>query len=760
MPSSSHQPTPPASVEETARARVTFGPEPMWAVREEFDPTFRGGPGESVTWLLIQQRGHVASRCTHTRTVSRLENMLAVQHMSQWRLKFDPATQRVVIHSILVRREGMRKEHAQPEKIRVLQREEGLDAFVLYGQHTVLVLLEDVRVGDLLDVSYTIETKPRLLEKYFTAFFHFDRPHSLGSLHFGVIFPSDHGIAWKSASETGAPGVEDFSGETRWSWHARELAAREAEPGTPDWFMEHHWIQVSDIPDWGVISAEVASRWTTEGSGQALEEQAALICQETEAPAERVEKAIRFVQDGFRYLSCNIELGGMIPSPPCEVMARRYGDCKDLSFLLTSLLNKLGIEARPVLVHTKLGKVLPDFLPSPSLVNHAVAEFTLDGKTHWVDATLRRQGGGPSGRHMPGLGHGLRISGPGENLVPQPAALWADTYDLEDTILIDSTGDHTILRVTVRASGSYADSFRDRLAEQGFEEFCKGRNTYQKGRYGHSEPDGPLRLEDNRDTNEWRMTEVYRILPTTDDHPTVISAPKGSPRFLINLTHASLTLASILNPAKEKRKTPLALVHPVRISHRFEIRFPFLDPLGTFPHVFQNDWIWFRRTTAGVPGGWTHTTEYETKTDFVPADQILKHRELITKILPEATWAIQVRKGVPRLRREPDFDLLPPPSPRQAEITRHALPRPPTAKPKTAAEPPRKTIFNPPTRKSSSRSAGSASGSRRRRSLGSGESLLDANISPTGMYILLRIGITLIVFLLFFGIKILAWLIS
>ena len=40
-----------------------------------------------------------------------------------------------------------------------MQREEGLDRFVIMGWFTLLMVLDDVRAGDILEFSYTIETQ-------------------------------------------------------------------------------------------------------------------------------------------------------------------------------------------------------------------------------------------------------------------------------------------------------------------------------------------------------------------------------------------------------------------------------------------------------------------------------------------------------------------------------------------------------------------------------------------------------------------------
>src|SRR4029079_8000675 len=106
-----------------------------------------------------------------------------------------------------------------------------------------------------------------------------------------------------------------------------------------------------------------------------------------------VNRAIEMVQDEFRYLSVNLELGGQIPAPAETVIRRRYGDCKDLAFLLVRLLRALDVSARPVLVHVQWRKSIAGMLPSSNLFNHVVVEFEVENEKRWVDCTMKCQGG-------------------------------------------------------------------------------------------------------------------------------------------------------------------------------------------------------------------------------------------------------------------------------------------------------------------------------------------------------------------------------
>ncbi len=102
---------------------------------------------------------------------------------------------------------------------------------------------------------------------------------------------------------------------------------------------------------------------------------------------EKIRKIYEFVQ-GLRYVAIELGIGGFQPAKPQDVLDRMYGDCKDKSILLISLLKSLDIKAKPVLVLTSdYGKVDPDF-PTWTFNHMIVKATTEDGTGYWMDPTV------------------------------------------------------------------------------------------------------------------------------------------------------------------------------------------------------------------------------------------------------------------------------------------------------------------------------------------------------------------------------------
>jgi transglutaminase-like putative cysteine protease len=115
------------------------------------------------------------------------------------------------------------------------------------------------------------------------------------------------------------------------------------------------------------------------------------------SPEDRVLAALRFVQDEVRYLGIESGISGFMPAAPNTVFARRFGDCKDKTLLLDTLLTALGVEAHPTLVNTKLRRTIQQLRPAP-VFDHAISQVVAGGRTYWLDATANYERGPLAGR--------------------------------------------------------------------------------------------------------------------------------------------------------------------------------------------------------------------------------------------------------------------------------------------------------------------------------------------------------------------------
>jgi tetratricopeptide (TPR) repeat protein len=122
-------------------------------------------------------------------------------------------------------------------------------------------------------------------------------------------------------------------------------------------------------------------------AGDPVAEQAAAIMRQASDPIERAALATRLVQDKISYLLNGLDGGNYLPQQAAFTWDKRYGDCKAKSVLLLALLQRMGIEAEPVLVTTRGGDALPELLPLPGNFDHVIVRATIAGVDYWLDGT-------------------------------------------------------------------------------------------------------------------------------------------------------------------------------------------------------------------------------------------------------------------------------------------------------------------------------------------------------------------------------------
>jgi hypothetical protein len=636
-----------------ARERISVGPVPAWVVSCPFDADFKAKGASQVTHLFVSRQIHAENRQTHYHLAMRLETRQAVQHQSQWQLQFEPRTQLVTLHWIKIRRGEQEFDHTDLGKIRLLQREEGLERFVIHGWCTLLLLLEDVRPDDIIESCYTIETQPRLLPGNFAAFFTLPQGIPVGKFHFSLRFNESRPMKWKSASADLQPTEQRENGNVVWVWTGENYEEPGPEPNTPDWYISCPWIQISDCPDWGTVAVAIAKAWKTESDDTVLAEIAKEIADQEPDFLPRVEKAIQLVQDEYRYLSVNIELGGQVPTAPGIVARKRYGDCKDLSFLLVHLLKRLGISARPILVNTQLRKSLATMLPMDGLFNHAVVEYEVQGQTRWVDATMKQQGGGVLNRFIPDYGVGLPVDLTSTRLIESPRApVQASRYELKETILLDTTGAPSFISVVLHTKGSHAEVLRQQFEKSGVEGVAGERLQLCTNRFTSAKRIDTLEYRDDRAANEFVLAEVFEINGFLSAHQK-----QGMCRFRFP---NNLVVHTLQMPEKSARRTPFSLPYPCNIVHTVVVEASTLQPMGIRRHNVESPFVKFNRSHKCLHRFWSMTLTLSTLVDAVPPDRIDEHRATVEDIWQRSLWEITLPVGYPHPVKRKDFGSLPP----------------------------------------------------------------------------------------------------
>ena len=643
------------------RERVEIGPPPEWVKAREIDLTQEGT--ETNNLILLDYQYNAERNERSQRIVRRVETMQALQELAQWKLIFDPATEHVTIHSVAVIRENSRVEYAQAERLRFLQREQELEKLVISGSITVVVLLEDVRLGDVIDASFSVRTTRTLVENMPGFFIAIPSAYAIRAFHMSVFFRTGTPMRWKSSDEESVPLIREADGITEWSWAREKLQPAKPEARVPSYHIAEAWLQTSSCGSWGEVAAGFTNAWKECAGDEALRQLAAEISSKHATPAERAEHAIQMVQDEIRYLSVNEDFGGQIPSPPTTVLQRRFGDCKDKTFLLAHLLRLLGIEACPVLVNAHLRQTIERLLPAVSAFNHAILQYELDGATYWVDPTITMQGGGAKNRHVPDYRLGLPLRPGATELVEikQPGND-EGRLELNEEFNLDSRPNHpSVLRVTLRARGWNADGFRRNFATNGLSQVAQTREQFYRQYFPKAQRVGTLQPQDDRERNEFTLVETYSF-----EDGLVASK---NPRKCIFTFSAHLIQSALGYPDSGKRRHPLSLVYPCNMEQRVELIIP--ESIGHIQPkaIRKSEEFEYTRESRKAFNQYSVTFTLRMLADQVKTERFESYKKTVGELWPGTNIQFHFTSGLAAVpRRGPGNGAVPPPIPRQADL--------------------------------------------------------------------------------------------
>ena len=531
--------------------------------------------GEEV--LLLDRQFNLATQEVYWRRSTRLTSAEGVQNGSRIELDFDPSYQTITIHHLRIVRGGQVIDRMDPGQFRVLHREEDMSSYLYDGSLSVVVDLKDVRVGDIIDHAVTLTGWNPADEGRFHRSLYMAYSAPVARLHTRFVVPAGRQPVFKRAAFTDEPEVRTTALGTETVWDLGPVPCLHVDDGAPAWFEPYPTLEVSEFPTFEDLRAWALRQFNVDRAVRgALADRVAAI-RALPDEAARIDSAVHLVQRELRYLGLEDGISAYRPHPPMKVFDQRFGDCKDKSLLLATMLQAAGIKAWPALVNTRTGPNLAGHLPRPGLFDHCITVVEHGSDTLWVDPTYTHNHGRGRDRYTPDYGLALVVA---EGFSGLTRLQVNDTGIVEvvERIVLDTLGGGGDLVVTTTYGGRRADGTRADLAGQSIQEVSRNYTNYYAGIYGPCDMVEPLQVRDDPVANHITTVEHYRIRQAWD---TTVDG-----RSLLFTAQAYTVRDHQASPGTADRTAPFGLGEPFRVHHRIELRLPSewaLEP-GTVEH--------------------------------------------------------------------------------------------------------------------------------------------------------------------------------
>ncbi len=496
-----------------------------------------------------QQYRHFAVQLTNTN---------AADNYSQLSFIFAPSYEQLKLHAVTVYRGGQALDKLTGAE-HTIERVSASDQ-VFDGTMQLRLLLSDIRVGDVIDYSYSVIGNNPVFSGHF---FH-RRPMQwnvpIAQQMLRIVWQSNRPLQLQITPNSDDYHIEQLQ---RGQQHIYQLALTDTAgvalpDGVPDWYDPRAQLSFSDLATWHDVSRWGQTLFTDAiKPSQTVTDKANDLSAGTTSVPQRMVNALDFVQTQIRYLALEMGVNSHLPAAADMTLRHRFGDCKDKSALLVALLQAMNIKAYPVLVNTDIGERLNRHLPTGRAFNHAIVVVELDGQQIFVDPTIGVQKGALAQRHSPNYGYGLVLADDTESLVKMPASTTAQIDYKEMFDLRRGAGHAASYAVETRYLGGEAEKLRQRLATDGIAGLQQSYQDFFTEQYGDLSAQ-PLDVDDS--DQGLAIRENYQF-----ENPWQVN-DKDKHRFFISENQIPLQLP------KNRAPRPYALVYPQEVSGEITLK--------------------------------------------------------------------------------------------------------------------------------------------------------------------------------------------
>jgi lipoprotein NlpI len=580
-------------------------------------PVQKSASSDSDQEFLLQERqisllNKTPQRYVHTQTTAYSSN--ALESVSQVYIQFNPAFEQLALHAIRVWRDGKAIDLTKKVKLDLLRRESNLEKSMYEGDVTAIGILPDIRVQDIVELEYTVSGSNPVFGNHYADLFYMMQMKPVREYRFRMLYPDTRQIAWRlppgmTAKESSQAGIKQID------ISQSNIKPYVQEDKTPGWYLPQQLIEISEYKSWDEVNQWASGLFAYNAplSGE-LQQKVQEWQNRKLSQAELAVEVLRWVQQDIRYFGIEMGENSHLPATPDVTFSRKYGDCKDKSLLLTTMLRALGIEARPTLASLSMNRNVEKMLPSHAVFDHAIVQAVIEGKTYWLDATRPPQYGKLSNLSFADYGYVLVLNSPQLLQDTRLPDTYESLYQRNDTIKLPSFKGEATLVSVYKATRNAADSLRQMHEQLPAEQFNHAFQDTLLRLYPHARTDGNVEYADDQTNNQVTITTRLNIAD-------LLSYEPGR---LVGAFYATEVASWAELPQNTQRSAPFGLAKNMRVVQTFELEFPLspqIQPAKTNNNK-PGEFLSMSASSNTTPQKYSLSLSLKANKEAVPAQRI------------------------------------------------------------------------------------------------------------------------------------------
>ncbi len=563
-----------------SQSRISVAATPAWVTKNPIDYSRTLlDKFASDGYIDFEDQYSLGDEVEYIRKSRKIISQAGVQNGSEISAYFDPSYQRLYFHQVSIIRNGITIDKLVLSKIKTAQQEEELNNFIYNGRLNAFMILEDVRPGDIIEYSFSKKGFNPVFRNKFCDQFYLNYSVPFYDIHYKIIVPAGRKLQIKNNLHQAEPVISSMNGQQVYEWHAKNVAGIVMQDQVPSWYDPYPSVMISEYNSWQELNEWALKLFPVK---KALSPLVISKINEIEKKATRdgqkVQAVLRFVQDDIRYMGIEMGENSHQPADPSKVLAQRFGDCKEKTYLACCMLRAMNIDACPVLINTDSKQQIKQMLPGHFDFDHVTLRVKLDDEYFWYDPTIAYQRGDIKKIFYPDYQVGLVVSDSTTALTEIPFRN-VSSVKVKENFKVTSMDEGGTLKVVTEFRGQNADWVRSEFNNSSISELMTNYQKFYSTYFEDIKVDS-LNFTDDDDSGLFITNEYYHIPGFW----------KKDSDYVKTFSFSAFNIYPILQRVKEKERTmPIGLAYPSNLTESITVNLPEEWPVTEDEMHVKND---------------------------------------------------------------------------------------------------------------------------------------------------------------------------
>jgi len=253
-----------------------------------------------------------------------------------------------------------------------------------------VITFPSITDGVFVEIKYSILSKKKIMGGEFSNTYILGCKYPVIDVNLKI--QSERKLNYKVYKRGSKIKVKTYKKNSNYKYHysfqAKSISAFEEEPFMPIGEDILPKVEISSTKNWKAVKD-----WYSKNTEKTIDNDKNIVSITSSLVAGKTNKdqiirdIYHWIIENIRYVGVHLGDSDFIPHRASQTLKNKYGDCKDKSTLLISMLRLAGFKAYHVLLSTQATSQADEGLPSLSAFDHMITLVLLNGKKIWLDPT-------------------------------------------------------------------------------------------------------------------------------------------------------------------------------------------------------------------------------------------------------------------------------------------------------------------------------------------------------------------------------------